>query len=265
MRTIASKPLKWLAKALLLVFVMILLYQGWLLAWVIWYASHPPRTTAFMRQAIATLQDKKSPVALRYNWVAYPRISNHLKRAVIAAEDSRFASHDGVDWDAIEKAYEHNRRLEEQIKKSSEQKTSSNNVSSLTSNNKTPTKKPVKVRGGSTITQQLAKNLFLSNERSYIRKAQELVITYMIELVMDKERIFELYLNVAEWGEGIFGAEAAAKYYFGVSAQGLSSTQAARLAVMLPRPKFYQRNPNSAYLAKRTESIAARMNAVELP
>jgi monofunctional biosynthetic peptidoglycan transglycosylase len=126
-------------------------------------------------------------------------------------------------------------------------------------------KKGKVVAGGSTISQQLAKNLFLSGERSYVRKAQEIIITYMLEFLMDKERILEIYLNVVEWGTGIFGAEAAAQHYFGVSAAALTPAQAARLAVMLPRPRYYDKNRGSAYLEKRTELILRRMNAAELP
>jgi monofunctional biosynthetic peptidoglycan transglycosylase len=172
---------------------------------------------------------------LQHKWVPYSRISVHLKRAIIASEDSNFSEHEGIDWEAMEKAYEKN------------------------------AKKGKVVAGGSTITQQLAKNLFLSGERSYLRKAQEVVITYMLEALMDKERIFEIYLNVVEWGVGVFGAEAAAQHYYGVSAAALGPAQAARLAVMLPRPRFYDKNRGSGYLARRSELILRRMNAAELP
>jgi monofunctional biosynthetic peptidoglycan transglycosylase len=154
---------------------------------------------------------------------------------VIAAEDARFSEHEGVDWEAVQKAYEANR------------------------------KRGRPARGGSTITQQLAKNLFLSPERSYLRKAQELVLTYMIEFAWDKRRILEVYLNVAEWGEGVFGAEAAARHYFGTSAAQLGGEQAAHLAAMLPRPKFYDRNRGSSYLARRAEAILRYINDAQIP
>jgi monofunctional biosynthetic peptidoglycan transglycosylase len=157
--------------------------------------------------------------------VPYERISVHLKRAVIASEDANFTEHEGVDWEAIERAHEANRR------------------------------KGKVVRGGSTITMQLAKNLFLSGERSYLRKAQEIAITYMIEALMDKRRILELYLNFAEWGEGVFGCEAGARHHFGVPAAQLSAAQGARMAAMLPRPRFYDRNRGSAYLERRSATI----------
>jgi len=167
--------------------------------------------------------------------VPYERISSNLKRAIIASEDSNFNEHDGVDWDALEKAYAKN------------------------------SKKHKVVSGGSTITQQLAKNLFLSGSRSYVRKGQELVITYMLETLMDKERIFEIYLNVVEFGTGIYGAEAASRHYYNVSAANLGAAQAAKLAVLLPNPRFFDKHRDSQYLAKRTGVILRRMGSAELP
>ncbi|HZW13502.1 MAG TPA: monofunctional biosynthetic peptidoglycan transglycosylase [Noviherbaspirillum sp.] len=227
-----SKLLLWLLLAPIAIVLAIQLYffvQIW------WWVDHNPSSTAFMSRQLEILQEKNPKAQLKHKWVPYNRISNHLKRAIIAAEDSNFSDHEGVDWEAMQKAFERN------------------------------TKKGKVVAGGSTITQQLAKNLFLSGERSYVRKAQEVVITYMLELLMDKERIFEIYLNVVEWGVGVFGAEAAAQHYYGVSAANLSSAQAARLAVMLPKPRFYDKNRSSGYLARRTDLIMRRMNAAELP
>ena len=200
-----------------------------------WWVDHNPESTSFMRHQLSVLREKNPKAQLQHKWISYSRISNNLKRAVIASEDSNFAEHEGIDWEAMQKAYEKN------------------------------TKKGKVVAGGSTISQQLAKNLFLSGERSYLRKAQEIAITYMLEFLMDKERIFEIYLNVVEWGTGVFGAEAAAQHYFGISAAALSPAQAARLAVMLPRPRYYDKNRGSTYLEKRTELILRRMNAAELP
>jgi len=158
---------------------------------------------------------------------------------VVASEDSNFTEHDGIEWDAIRKAWEYNQRQEEAGRS--------------------------KMRGGSTITQQLAKNLFLSSSRSYIRKGQELVLTYMIEHVMTKERILELYLNVAEWGVGVFGAQAAAKHYYNTSAANLSASQSARLAAMLPNPRFYDSHRNSNYLNSRVGVLTRRMQMVDIP
>lgn len=200
-----------------------------------WWVDHNPDSTSFMRQQLSVLQEKNPNAKLQHKWIPYSRISNNLKRAIIAAEDSHFSEHEGIDWDALQKAYEKNER------------------------------KGKVIAGGSTITQQLAKNLFLSGERSYVRKGQELIITYMLEFLMDKERIFEIYLNVVEWGVGVFGAEAAAQHYYGVSASQLGAAQAARLAVMLPKPRFYDKNRGSAYLARRADLILRRMNAAALP
>ncbi|MGE5339064.1 MAG: monofunctional biosynthetic peptidoglycan transglycosylase [Gemmatimonadota bacterium] len=215
--------------------LIVLLIQLWYFGWIVLWRWHDPGETSFMhRERIRLAQLHRKP-ALRHQWVGYDRISNHLKRAVIAAEDARFLEHEGVDWEAVQKAYETN------------------------------LKRGRTARGGSTITQQLAKNLFLSPERSYLRKGQELVLTYMIELVWDKRRILEVYLNVAEWGEGVFGAEAAARHYYGVSAAQLDADQAARLAAMLPRPRFYDRNRGSAYLARRADAILRFMNDSQIP
>jgi monofunctional biosynthetic peptidoglycan transglycosylase len=188
-----------------------------------------------MRQQLSTLRETNPNAKLQFQWVDYERISGNLKRAIIASEDANFAGHEGVDWEALQKAYEKN------------------------------TKKGHVVAGGSTITQQLAKNLFLSGERSYLRKGQEVVIAYMLEYWMDKERIFEIYLNVVEWGNGVFGAEAAARHYYGISAASLSAGQAARLAVMLPNPRYFDTHRGSPYLARRTSVILRRMGAAELP
>ena len=177
-------------------------------------------------------------------WVDYAHISPHLKRAVLTAEDDGFIEHDGVQWQAIERAWERNQKALEKAQASS---------------------KPAKIYGGSTITQQLAKNLLLSGERSFLRKGQELVLAHLLELLLGKQRILEVYLNNVEWGQGIFGAEAAARFYFRKSAAQLSPTEAARLAVMLPRPRYYENNPHSRYLQSRTQTIARRMGATPLP
>jgi monofunctional biosynthetic peptidoglycan transglycosylase len=183
-----------------------------------------------------------------------PRISDNLKRAVIASEDSGFAEHNGVDWDALEKAWERNQKAQTRAEAASAR------ASVLVAR-----KAPPKVIGGSTITQQLAKNLFLSGERNLPRKAQEFILTLMLETMLDKRRILEIYLNSVEWGEGIFGAEAAAQHYFHTSAAQLTPMAAARLAVMLPAPKRFEKRPDSPYLMSRAATVNARMGAVELP
>jgi monofunctional biosynthetic peptidoglycan transglycosylase len=214
---------------------LVLLLQAWYFIHICWWVNHNPSSTAFMREQLERLQEKNPKATLKHQWVPYNRISNHLKRAIIAAEDANFAEHEGVDWEALQKAYEKN------------------------------AKKGKVVRGGSTITQQLAKNLFLSGERSYVRKAQEMVITYMLEAMMDKRRIFEIYLNVVEWGNGVFGCEAASRKYFGKPAAALDQGEAARLSVMLPNPRFFGRHLDSNYLARRSALILMRMNGADLP
>ena len=215
-----------------------------------------PESTSFQRSEIWRLGVEKHQVAWSQDWVNEAAIAGSLKRAVIASEDSTFVDHGGVDWDALEKAWDRNQKAEALADKKR----------AALSKSKAPVK-PVaaKVIGGSTITQQLAKNLFLSGERHFMRKGQELAITLMLETLLSKQRILEIYLNNVEWGEGVFGAQAAARHYFRVDARQLSTLQAARLAIMLPAPKRYEKQPGSAFLASRTASVAARMNEVALP
>ena len=215
-------------------------------------AAINPESTTFQRSEAWTLLASKGHVPWRQQWVPYADISDHLKRAVIASEDDGFVNHDGVDWNAIEKAWERNAKAEALASKAQARAP------------ERPVRAP-KIRGGSTITQQLAKNLLLSGERTLLRKGQELVLTQLLELFLGKRRILEIYLNSVEWGEGVFGAEAAARHYFGKGADRLTASEAARLAVMLPSPKFYEKRPYSSYLNGRASTIVARMGAVELP
>jgi monofunctional glycosyltransferase len=224
-----------IAAVLISVILLFVVAQMAFAALIGWYGSNAPGSTAFMSYRMGELHDKKPDATIRYTWVPYEKISRNLKRALIASEDSTFVDHEGFDWDGIQLAIEKNRA------------------------------KGKTVAGGSTITQQLAKNLFLSPEKSYLRKGQEAIITLMLESMLDKERILELYLNVIEWGNGIFGAEAAARRYYGISAAQLSAEQAAKLAAMAPNPRFYERNFNAPGLRKKTGIILARMPQVELP
>jgi len=214
---------------------LVVAYQIWIFAHVWWWVDHNPTTTAFMQARLDTAREKNPKASLRHQWVPYDRISVHLKRAVIAAEDGKFLDHEGFDWEAIQKAHERN------------------------------LKKGRVVAGGSTISQQLAKNLFLSGARTPWRKAQEAAITVMLETMMSKRRILEIYLNVIEWGDGVFGAEAAARHYYGVSATRLGPEQAARLAAIVPNPRFYDRNRNTPWIAKKTGIILARMGGAQVP
>ncbi|MEW5880472.1 MAG: monofunctional biosynthetic peptidoglycan transglycosylase [Pseudomonadota bacterium] len=233
--SVARFVARWIGRLVVLALLVLAAVQLWYFGWVAYWRWQNPGETAFMQRELARLQQKNPKAQLRHQWVPYARISNHLKRAVIAAEDARFTEHEGVDWDAIEKAYEENRRRGRRAK------------------------------GGSTISQQLAKNLFLSSEKSYARKAQELAITYMIEFAWDKRRILEVYLNVVEWGDGVFGAEAAARHYFGTPAAQLGPEQAARLAAFLPNPKRYGRIRSGPFLDRRTDDILRYLYSVPIP
>ena len=237
---------------------LVLLLQLYYFACIGWYRHHDPAETAFMRSHMALVTANDPKARLQHRWVPYDRIADSLKRAVITSEDARFAEHEGVDWDAISKAYENNERVGNE--KVGEGKLAGNGTKQGPGK-----RRSARIKGGSTITQQLAKNLFLSGERSYLRKGQELVITYMLEFWLPKQRILEIYLNVIEWGNGVFGAEAAAQHYFGIPAARLAPGQAAALAVMLPNPRFYDTHRSSAYLARRSEVIARWMGDAELP
>jgi monofunctional glycosyltransferase len=215
--------------------IVVVVVQLWFFSHVLYWNHFNPASTAFMDRRLHTLRVSDAEARLRRAWVSYERISPQLKRAVVAAEDARFLDHEGFDWDAIQKAMVKNDRTGRVV------------------------------AGASTISQQLAKNLFLSGDRSWLRKGQEAVITWMLEHVMTKRRILELYLNVAEWGEGVFGAEAAARYHFGVPASALSAEQAAYLAAILPSPRRYERGRLTAYIAGRTATIRSRMPAAQIP
>jgi monofunctional biosynthetic peptidoglycan transglycosylase len=222
-------------KVLLLLAALFLLMQFWYLGHVLWWKAFDPSSTAFMEAGLERMQEKNPDAALRYRWVDYPRISMNLKRAVIAAEDSKFLTHDGFDWDGMETAMQKN------------------------------LKKGRIVAGGSTISQQLAKNLFLSASRNPFRKLQEAVITVMIEQLWSKRRILEVYLNVIEWGNGIYGAESAARRYFKSSAATLGPGESARLAAMIPNPRYYETHSSGRGLLRRQGIIAARMGMVAVP
>ena len=238
----ATKRLRWLVigwKAfsytlgtLVIAFVFA---QLWFYGHVLYWSKYAPASTAFMERSLEALQEKDARAQLRYEWVPYERISMHLKRAVVAAEDARFLDHEGFDWEMIQKALSRNE------------------------------KSGRLVAGASTISQQLAKNLFLSAERTWLRKGEEAIITWMLEKTLSKRRILELYLNIAEWGDGIFGAQAAARYHFGVPASALTPEQAAWLAVVLPSPRRYQRGRLTPYVASRVSTIFFRMGEVQIP
>ena len=215
--------------------LVVLALQAWYFGYVLYWTRFNPAATAFMERRLEELRATQPATRLRQSWVPYERISVHLKRAVVAAEDARFLDHEGFDWPAIQKALAKNERQGRVV------------------------------AGASTISQQLAKNLFLSGERSWLRKGEEAAITWMLERAMSKRRILELYLNVAEWGEGVFGAEAAARYHFGVSASALTPEQAVYLAVVLPSPRRYPPGRMTPYLSGRVVAIHSRMGAAQIP
>ena len=227
----------WIKRGLFALVLLVFVYQLWIFCHVLAWRWVDPGMTSFMSLRLDELREKDPQAQLRHQWVPYSRISDNLKRAVIAAEDDKFVDHDGFDWDAMQKAMEKNEKL---------------------------AKRGKPIRGGSTISQQLAKNLFLTPTRSYVRKGEEAIITVMIEALWDKQRILEVYLNVVEWGNGIFGAEAAAQRYFGIHAAQLSPTQAAHIAVMLPNPRKYE-TTYGPRLAAHASKIQGRMQYSELP
>src|SRR5687767_7090563 len=233
------RPLRLIGYVLAGVAALVVLIHAAYALQIVWWRFNPVQETSFMRYRMTELSDdlreKNRKAVLKYQWVPYERISNNVKRAMIAAEDAKFVDHEGFDWDGIQKAIEKNER------------------------------RGRIVAGGSTITQQLAKNLFLTPARSWIRKGQETVITLMLEALLDKRRIFEIYLNVIELGSGVFGVEAASQRYFSTSAASLSAAQGARLAAMAPNPRFYERNQGAPGFNRKIGIIIARMPSAELP
>ncbi|NOT68936.1 MAG: monofunctional biosynthetic peptidoglycan transglycosylase [Methylophilaceae bacterium] len=226
---------QWITRGLLALILLIVLYQLWIFLHICWWVNHNPSTSAFMEDQLAVLQENNPDAELRHKWVAYQQISINLKRAVVASEDAKFVDHEGFDWEGIQKAYEKN------------------------------LKKGKIVAGGSTISQQLAKNLFLSTKRTPWRKLEEAAITLMLENMLSKRRILEIYLNVIEWGNGVFGAEAAARHYYKTSAAGLSSAQASKLAAMIPNPRYYDAHQSARGLSRKTRIIQSRMRFAEVP
>ena len=225
----------WSRRILVALLLFILAWHLWLLGWVLWWKWFDPGETSFMQIRLGELRQKNPQAQLKQQWVPYERISPHLKRAIIAAEDAKFVDHEGFDWEGMQKAIEKNQ------------------------------KRGRTVAGGSTISQQLAKNLFLTPTKSYFRKVEEAIITLMLEGLWSKRRIFEVYLNVIEWGNGVFGAEAAARHYYNTSAAQLGPEQAARLAGMVPNPRYYDRNRSAPGLGRKAAIILGRMPGAEVP
>lgn len=237
-RSANASPLNfsgYFTRGLVLFFMLLFVYQLWIFLHICWWIKFNPSSSAFMADRLDIIQEETPDAELKHQWVDYSKISINLKRAVIASEDAKFIDHEGFDWEGIQKAFDKN------------------------------LKKGKIVAGGSTISQQLAKNLFLSTKRTPWRKGEEALITVMLENMLSKRRILEIYLNVIEWGNGVFGAEAAARHYYKSSAAKLSSGQAAKLAAMIPNPRFYDAHKSTSYLNRRIATIKARMGSAEVP
>ncbi len=228
-------PWRLLWRLTLLLVAGLVVYESWFFGKVVWWIWVNPNNTAFMQARLEAMREDNPKAQLRHKWVPYADISVNLKRAMIAAEDAKFLDHDGFDWQAIQRAASRN------------------------------LKRGKVVAGGSTISQQLSKNLFLSGSRTPWRKLQEAAITVMIETVMSKRRILEIYLNVIEWGNGVFGAEAASWHYYRTSAARLSVDQSARLAAMVPNPRYYDRVRTTPALERKAAIIRSRMHLSALP
>lgn len=219
----------------LFLLVLFLGWNLWIFAHIVCWRWSNPDMTSFMSEQLERLRDENPDARLQHQWVPYERISRHLKRALLVAEDAKFAEHDGFDWEGLQYAWEKN------------------------------LKKGRIVAGGSTISQQLAKNLFLSSSRTPWRKVEEAIITLMLETVLDKRRIFEIYLNVIEWGEGVFGVEAAARNYYRTHASGLGASESAYLAAMVTNPRYYQHHRHDRRLLRKSYIILRRMPMADLP
>lgn len=222
-------------RVVLFLLIGIVLLQAYFWVQIVAFRWIDPHSSAFMRSQALQLLKVEPPKSVHQTWVPYDQISVHAKRAVIAAEDTGFMQHHGIEWEAIERALRVNRQAGEIF------------------------------QGGSTITMQLAKNLFLSSDRSYLRKAQEVVIAWMLEVTLSKQRILDLYLNLVEFGEGVFGIEAAAQHYYKRPASQLTSRQAAWLASILPAPRRYDKQRQSNWINRKTGIVQKRMNQVQIP
>ena len=220
-----------LVRTSLIILSIILLVQLWIFSSLVWWRTNPVDSTMMMR--IDYWSDSSQPI--QHEWRDYDNISTYFKQAIVAAEDAKFMQHHGFDCDGMRFALERNKD------------------------------KGKVVAGGSTISQQLAKNLFLFNKRSFVRKGQEAVATWMMERIWSKQRILEVYINSVEFGENIYGVEAASQHYFGIRSRSMSREQAAFLAALLPNPKYYQNHRNDRTLQYRKRLILKYMRHSDLP
>lgn len=225
----------WIGRGLLCILLFFVLWNIWIFGHILAWKWINPSATSFMRDQLSEIQKENPEAELRHQWVSYAQISPNLKRALVASEDAKFLDHEGFDWEGMQVAWEKN------------------------------IKKGRIVAGGSTISQQLAKNLFLSSGRNPLRKVEEAIITVMLEAILDKRRIFEIYLNVIEWGNGVFGAEAAARHYYKTSAARLGASQSAKLASMVTNPRYYDKNRADRKLIRKSSIVLRRMPYADIP
>lgn len=224
----------WTKRIFLGLLVLFFLFQLHYLVRITWFGFFEPSSTPYMRQEENRLNERHLS-KIQYKWIDFSQISPNLIRAVVAAEDAKFMEHSGVQWDAIKEAF----------------------IANILKDRRAP--------GGSTLTQQTVKNLFLSHERSYIRKAEEIFLAQMMELLWSKKRILETYLNIAEFGNGIFGVEAASRYYFKKNAASLNKSESVWLASILINPKKYQNRMRTSHLNRRIDRIYHDMDLVPVP
>jgi len=229
-------------------------YEGIMFVRVLWLRNHNPSSTSLIDTRIKEAQAKGQQPKREQSWVSLDRISPNLQRAVLAGEDTNFLTHHGFDYEAIQKAFEQAQR--ESARQAKAEGEDDDWLPNL----------PEFKRGGSTISQQLAKNLYLSSQRSFLRKGQEAALTIMLERTMTKRRILEIYLNVIEWGDGIYGAEAAAQHYFRKPASALTAIEAAFLSAMIPNPRtVFNPQTNPRRVARRQRIILRGMPYIKLP
>jgi monofunctional biosynthetic peptidoglycan transglycosylase len=245
---------RWLFLILIGLVAGIIVYEGIMFVRVLLLRNQNPSSTSLMDARVREAEANGQQPRREQVWVPLEKISPNLQRAVLAGEDTNFTTHHGFDYEALQKAFEQAQR-----ESAREAKVEGENDDWLPS-------LPEFKRGGSTITQQLAKNLYLTSQRSLLRKAQEAALTVMLERMLTKRRIFEIYLNVIEWGDGIYGAEAASQRYFHKPASALNASEAAFLSAMIPNPRtVFNPQVNPRRVARRQRIIMRGMPYVQLP
>jgi monofunctional glycosyltransferase len=245
---------RWVFLVMLGIVAGIIIYEGIMFVRVFLLRTHNPSSTSLIDTRIVEAQAKGQQPKREQVWVSLEKISPNLQRAVLAGEDTNFLIHRGFDYEAIQKAWDHAQR--ETARQAKAEGENDDWLPAL----------PEFRRGGSTISQQLAKNLYLSSQRSWLRKGQEAALTIMLERTLTKRRILEIYLNVIEWGDGIYGAEAASQRYFRKPASALTAAEAAFLSAMIPNPRtVFNPQVNSRRVARRQRIIMRGMPYVKLP